>query len=84
MDDDFSIAFCIKCMAFGYEVFPKFRIIENFTIKENSYGLSLIMNGLVSTVKINNAQAGVGKACRCLNICAGSVRTPVMKKLGHF
>ena len=66
MNQNLGICLGIELVSHGYQQCPEFRVVEDFAIENQPDGFVFIMNGLISTGKINDAQADAAKACRAL------------------
>src|SRR5277367_290507 len=70
-------------MALLDQLFPQFKVVEDFAVVGNPKRTISVGHGLSAARDIENAQAGMGKADFTVEMDAVSVRTAMREGCGH-
>ena len=83
VNDDFSVGLRIELVALLDQFVTQFNVVKNFAVEHHLDGPILVVNRLLASRKIDDAQARVGESNRAINQYAGSVRTTMMQARDH-
>ena len=83
MDQNLRVGIRVESMPFFLEVFAKFRVVKDFAVVHNPYGLILVVNGLIPAGEIENAQSRRGKPHFVIRVDSESIGPAVADQAEH-
>ncbi len=83
VDHDLCVGLRVEPVAPRFQFLPEFRVVENFSVKDDPNGPVLVVNWLISASKIDDAQPGMGQPCNAIPVNAGCIRAPVAQQTDH-
>jgi hypothetical protein len=84
MDQNLRIRVGVKPMATSLQVLPKLWIVEDLPIVNDPDGPIFIVNRLVSTAQVDDAQPGMGKSGVLTKIDPKGIRAPMPEQSQHL
>src|SRR5678815_2330754 len=83
VDNRLSIAVCIKGVAEFFELFAQLEVVIDFTVKDDPGCAITVVNGLLTTLEVNDRQASHRQTDRAIDVESVFVGTTVTNCLVH-
>jgi len=81
--DRFSIAVGVELVAEFFEFFAEFEIVVDLAVENNPGSPFLVVDGLFTTLQIDDRQPAHAQADATINVKAIIVRTAVLDRIAH-